>query len=43
MSRLIGPATTLDNLIKEAKRWLKALREDDAAARERFRRVLPNA
>jgi ankyrin repeat protein len=40
-SRALGAAATLESLKKEAKRWLKALREDDAAARERWRRVLP--
>jgi len=42
-SRTLGAAATLESLKKEAKRWLKALRDDDAAARERLRRVLPNA
>ena len=32
---------TLDTLRKEAKRWLKALREDDAEARARFERAVP--
>jgi hypothetical protein len=36
MSRRITPNTTLENLKKEAKRWLKALRENDPAARERL-------
>jgi ankyrin repeat protein len=35
--------STLDNLKKEAKRWLKALRAGDASARERLRRADPNA
>src|SRR5262245_12145756 len=39
MSRLITPQTTLDNLKKEAKRWLKELRANDAEARARFERV----
>jgi uncharacterized protein len=34
--------STLDNLQKHAKRWLKALREGDASARERLRRAHPN-
>jgi uncharacterized protein len=34
---------TLDNLKKEAKRWLKALRDGDAGARERLTRVWPDA
>src|SRR3954470_23523542 len=33
----------LDNLKKTAKRWLKALRANDADAIARLRRVLPNA
>lgn len=43
MSRSITPATTLDNLKQEAKRWLKALRTGDTDARARFRRALPEA
>jgi Leucine-rich repeat (LRR) protein len=43
MSRQITPATTLENLKREAKRWLKALRDDVDEARARLRRVLPNA
>jgi ankyrin repeat protein len=35
--------STLDNLKKEAKRWLKALRAGDASARERLRRANPKA
>ena len=35
--------TTLDNLRKHAKRWLKALREGDLAARDRLRRAQPSA
>lgn len=42
MPRRISPQSTLDNLKKEAKRWLKALRSDDSRARERFLRALPN-
>jgi hypothetical protein len=42
-SRTLGAGATLESLKKEAKRWLKALREDDAAARERLLRVLPAA
>jgi hypothetical protein len=34
--------TTLDNLRREAKRWLKALRENDPDARERFDRACPS-
>jgi ankyrin repeat protein len=36
MTRRITPQTTLDNLKKEAKRWLKALRSFDTDARARF-------
>jgi hypothetical protein len=43
MSRQITPATTLENLKREAKRWLKALRDDVDEARARFHRALPNA
>ena len=35
--------TTSDNLRKAAKRWLKALREGDADARQRFTRAYPHA
>jgi len=42
-SRTLGAAATLESLKKEAKRWLKALREDDAAARDRLRRAFPSA
>jgi hypothetical protein len=35
--------TTLDNLRKAAKRWLKALHAGDPAAFERLRRVCPEA
>jgi len=42
-TRTLGAATTLESLKKEAKRWLKALREGDGAARERLSHVLPNA
>jgi hypothetical protein len=40
MFRPITPRTTLDILKKEAKTWLKALRLDDAAARERLTRAI---
>ncbi|MDP9279661.1 MAG: hypothetical protein M3P00_09605, partial [Gemmatimonadota bacterium] len=43
MPRQITPRTTLENLKREAKRWLKALRANVADARARLRRVLPNA
>jgi hypothetical protein len=32
MPRQITPATSLDNLRKEAKRWLKALQANDPVA-----------
>lgn len=35
--------STLDNLRKNAKRWLKALRDGDAEARARLLRAYPNA
>jgi uncharacterized protein len=35
--------TTLDNLRKTAKRWLKALRDGDLAALDRLRRAYPGA
>jgi ankyrin repeat protein len=35
--------STLDNLRKAAKRWLKALRDGDIAARDRLRRAYPAA
>lgn len=35
--------STLDNLRKAAKRWLKALRDSDAGARARLARVYPDA
>jgi len=34
---------TLENLKKEAKRWLKALRANVAEVRARLLRVFPNA
>jgi uncharacterized protein len=43
MSRKLTPKSNLDNLKKEAKRWLKALRENDGEARARLERVYPNA
>ena len=36
MQRELTSATTLDNLRREAKRWLKALRDPNPEARERF-------
>lgn len=43
MPRDDTPKTTLDNLKKEAKRWLKALRANVAGAHARFVRAFPNA
>jgi len=41
MERKLTSHTTLDNLRREAKRWLKALREDNPEAREWFARAYP--
>src|SRR5690242_18067973 len=41
MQRKLTSATTLDNLRREAKRWLKALRQGETDARERFGRASP--
>src|SRR5215470_5729696 len=43
MPRQLTPATTLDNLRKEAKRWLAALRKNDARACKRFERAYTKA
>ena len=43
MPRQITPATSLENLKKEAKRWLKQLEAHDAEARARFDRAYPAA
>jgi hypothetical protein len=43
MPREISSATSLNNLRKEAKRWLKALRSGDPDARARFDRAHPSA
>jgi len=43
MPRQITPATSLDTLRKEAKRWLKAIRANDADARARLARAVPDA
>ncbi len=43
MTRKLTPRSTLENLRKEAKRWLKALRANDADAQTRLRRALPDA
>jgi ankyrin repeat protein len=41
--RTLGAAASVESLKKEAKRWHKALRNGDAAARERLLRAVPNA
>jgi ankyrin repeat protein len=41
--RKLTSQSTLENLRKEAKRWLKDLRANDHAARARFNRANPNA
>lgn len=41
MQRKLTPATTLKNLQREAKRWLKAVRENEPEALKRFSRVYP--
>lgn len=43
MARKLTPRTSLENLKREAKRWLNALRNDDADARARFARAHPTA
>ncbi len=43
MPRQLTPRSTLENLKREAKRWLKALRENAGDARARLARALPNA
>ena len=43
MPRQITPRTTLENLKREAKRWLKALQANAVDARTRLRRALPDA
>ncbi|HEX9605916.1 MAG TPA: hypothetical protein VF962_01685 [Gemmatimonadaceae bacterium] len=43
MPRQITPRTTLENLKREAKRWLNALHANVAESRARLQRVLPNA
>jgi ankyrin repeat protein len=43
MSRQFTSASTLENLRKEAKRWLKAVRAGDEEARARLGRAYPNA
>src|SRR5438445_12660772 len=43
MRRKLTPPSTLENLKKEAKRWLKALRANDPEARARLQRADPQA
>jgi ankyrin repeat protein len=43
MSRKLTSQSTLENLKREAKRWLKALRANDAEARARLERACPEA
>ena len=43
MPRQITPATSLENLQKEAKRWLRELRAGDETAFARLRRAWPKA
>jgi hypothetical protein len=43
MPKQITPKTTLENLKKEAKTWLKALRANDAEAYARYHLAYPNA
>lgn len=42
MSRTLSNHSTIETLKKEAKRWLKALRDGDAQARSRLLAVLPS-
>lgn len=43
MVRQLTPRSSVENLRKEARRWLKALRANDEAAHARLRRALPKA
>ena len=43
MPRQFTPRSTLENLKREAKRWLKALRSNVAEARARLERAFPDA
>ena len=43
MTRQLTAQTRLENLRKEAKRWLRSLRAGDAEAHERLRRAHPGA
>jgi hypothetical protein len=42
MVKKLTPRSSLENLKREAKRWLKALRANDAEARARFERATPS-
>lgn len=43
MKQKPAPPTALDNLRKEAKRWLRSIRANDPEALERLRRAYPSA
>src|SRR5437899_3669814 len=43
MPRNLTPQSSLENQKREAKRWLKALREDVALSKERLERAFPGA
>jgi len=43
MTRQLTPKSSLENLKREAKRWLHALRDGDPEARARLDRTVPNA
>lgn len=43
MNRKLTPKSTLENLKREAKRWLTALRANDAEARARFEKANPDS
>ena len=43
MSRQLSPQSSLEHLRKEAKRWLRAIRENDESARARLDRCHPGA
>src|SRR5262245_53110751 len=43
MNRTLGAQSSLDNLRRDAKRWLKSLRAGDADARTRLRAAWPDA
>jgi hypothetical protein len=43
MDRQLTSRSSLETLRKEAKRWLRSLRENDAEAKARLRRANPDA